>query len=226
MKKESDSWMLTFCDLLMLLLTFFVLLYSMSSIYPEYLKILKKSFLRTTVWGIGGLSATEMREIREVMLILKSLKFVSSGIPYKKALKENEYKKLEEILGHDVWIRSRQGGASIVFRGDMLFDSGKAELKKECLPVLEKIAKVINFTVCPISIEGHTDDRPIHTPKYPSNWELSLFRASSVLKYFMDKKINPSRFSIGGYAHTRPLYPNNSEENRAKNRRVEIVFWR
>lgn len=106
----------------------------------------------------------------------------------------------------------------------VLFDSGSAELKEDIKPLLNIIADSLKFYRGLIMVEGHTDDRPINTPRYPSNWELSTSRAVSVLKYWIDNKmILPGDIVAAGYADTKPIESNETEGGRAKNRRVEIL---
>lgn len=121
-----------------------------------------------------------------------------------------------EAHGKIVVIRIRERGS---------FSSGSARLRPQIIPVIDKIRKIIKQTKGEIRIAGHTDDRPIKTPIYPSNWELSGARAASVLREIIaNKDMDESRFSIYGLAYTRPLVPNNSASNRARNRRVEIMI--
>ena len=91
--------------------------------------------------------------------------------------------------------------------------------------MLDQIAVAIDDTTNDICIAGHTDNLPIHSERYPSNWELSAYRGLTVLNYFLEENgLPPSRFSVGGYGASRPLKPNSSKENSAINRRVEIIF--
>src|SRR5690606_8321240 len=107
----------------------------------------------------------------------------------------------------------------------ILFDSGQAELKPDGLPFLDKISLLLSKIPNYVRVEGHTDNRPISTVQYPSNWELSGARASSVIRHILDSgEFNPSRFIAAGYGDTRPIVPNTSSENWQKNRRVEIVI--
>jgi chemotaxis protein MotB len=116
-------------------------------------------------------------------------------------------------------------GARIRFENAVLFDFGRAKLNPAGLIFLDQIAAVINQIPCPIRIEGHTDNVPIHTKQFPSNWELSTARAVNVVKYFVDSSnIEPQRLSAVGYGASKPLFPNDSADYRAKNRRVEIVL--
>lgn len=106
-----------------------------------------------------------------------------------------------------------------------LFDLGVADLSPEGMPLLEKIGEIISKTPYFIRIEGHTDNLPIHTEQFPSNWELSATRAVNVLRYFSEAhQISPQRLSAVGFAEFHPLVPNDAGDQRAKNRRVEIIF--
>lgn len=106
-----------------------------------------------------------------------------------------------------------------------LFDSGVAAISPGAYPLLEKIGAIIAKTAYFIRIEGHTDNMPIRTPVFPSNWELSTARAVNVLRYFIKThKIDPQRLAAVGFGEYQPLASNNTHANRAKNRRVEIIF--
>lgn len=106
-----------------------------------------------------------------------------------------------------------------------LFDLGAAEVSADALPLLQKIGAIISKTEYLIRIEGHTDNLPIRTAQFPSNWELSTARAVNVLRHFIENhRIDPRRLAAEGFSEFNPLVPNDCPENRAKNRRVEIIF--
>lgn len=115
----------------------------------------------------------------------------------------------------------------IILTGDLLFASGRAEIKPAALKSLQKIIPLVAQTPYMVNVVGHTDDVPIRSTRFPSNWELSLVRASEVARYLMEKSGLPARrFYITGHASFLPLKPNTTPENRAANRRVEIVLTR
>ncbi len=121
-----------------------------------------------------------------------------------------------ETKGRKIIIRVQEKGS---------FASGSAELQTEFYPVLDKLVTILKGIEGSISIEGHTDDVPIKTARFPSNWDLSVARALEVAHgLFDDGQLDPSRFSVAGFADTQPLVPNDNSENRARNRRVEIVL--
>ena len=106
-----------------------------------------------------------------------------------------------------------------------LFDAGSADISSQAIPLLQKIGAIIADTAYEVRVEGHTDDIPIETNRYPSNWELSTARAVNVLRYIIDAYRIPSeRLSAAGFGEHQPVAANNSPMNRAQNRRVEIVF--
>jgi chemotaxis protein MotB len=117
-------------------------------------------------------------------------------------------------------------GLVLRFQDSVLFEKSKADILSQTLGALKEIAKILKTTDNPIRIEGHTDDLPINTVKYPSNWELSTTRATNVLRFLIQEGLPGNRLSAVGYGEFRPLVPNDSEENRKKNRRVDLVLIR
>jgi len=113
----------------------------------------------------------------------------------------------------------------IILAGDLLFDSGQAELKTEAKRKLSDIAPIIRGKPYLVNVVGHTDDVPIHTAPFPSNWELSVVRACTVARFFIEEmEVPPEKFYLSGHSHFQPVAQNTSEENRAANRRVEIII--
>ena len=125
--------------------------------------------------------------------------------------------KLVSVKRNDYWI-------ALEMNSELLFLSGEATLSQKAGPVLEKIAEVINPLPNAINVEGHTDNIPIGTLKFPSNWDLSSARATSVVQEFVKAGINPTRLSAIGYGEFHPIGDNNTEEGRFKNRRVILVL--
>jgi chemotaxis protein MotB len=115
----------------------------------------------------------------------------------------------------------------IILTGDVLFDSGSDMIKPGAVRSLQRVAELIKQTPFVINVVGHTDDRPIQTERFPSNWELSLARASRVARFMIDEMgLPPSRFFVSGHASFQPVKTNDTEQNRASNRRVEIIITR
>ena len=131
----------------------------------------------------------------------------------------------EEIKDKKIKLEMKDKGLVITVLQEVLFDSGKAELRKECFPILDKVGEILNVELRRhnIGIEGHTDNIPITHSIWKDNWELSLHRAYSVLKYLESTGIDPERLNASGYGEYKPVASNNTEEGKQLNRRVEIV---
>ena len=138
-----------------------------------------------------------------------------------------EERLAQEIKDKDISLKMNEKGLVITFVADVLFDSGKAKIKSGALGGLDKVAKILqeNVPQLNIGIEGHTDNVPIKSSGWKSNWELSTARALSVLHYLVDEKdISPDRVSAIGYGEYKPVASNDTKEGRQLNRRVEIVI--
>lgn len=132
----------------------------------------------------------------------------------------------KEIKDKQVRLSMEEKGLVITFVSEVLFDSGKANLKPEAFSSLDKVAKILvdNVPDNNIGVEGYTDNQPIKHSKWKSNWELSAYRALSVLEYLEGKGVNPERLSASGYGEYKPVASNDTAEGRQMNRRVEIVI--
>jgi chemotaxis protein MotB len=143
------------------------------------------------------------------------------------AQKTLEERLAQEIQDKQVKLEMAEKGLVITVVGDLLFDSGKANIRPEAQPILNKVAGVLTENVPDfnIGIEGHTDNVPIKRSGWKTNWELSSARALSVLHYLVNEKgIDPSRLSAVGYGEYRPVVSNDTKSGRQQNRRVEIVI--
>jgi chemotaxis protein MotB len=143
-----------------------------------------------------------------------------------RAKSELEDRLKNEINDKEVTVQRLQKGLVITFVSEVLFDSGKADLRKDSYEKLDKVASVIE-TVVPdlnVGIEGHTDNEPIKRSGWKSNWELSAHRALSVLHYLTERNISGERLAAIGYGEYRPVETNDTKDGRQKNRRVEIVI--
>lgn len=143
-----------------------------------------------------------------------------------RAKEELEKRLQDEINNKQVKVEMQDKGLVITFVSEVLFDSGKAKLRKDSFPKLDKVASVLNTTVADLNvgIEGHTDNQPIKKSGWKSNWELSTARALSVLHYLSDKSVAEPRLAAIGYGEYKPVASNDTKEGRQKNRRVEIVI--
>ncbi|NOY52949.1 MAG: OmpA family protein [Deltaproteobacteria bacterium] len=216
------GWLATFSDMMTLLLTFFVLLLSMSSMDQQRIKEAIGS-LQGSLGVLQGGTKTEIN-VRE---LIPSLEIVEVARRKLIAQNFNEVRKWLTKLKMEEKVRAglTKDGIRLHIDSRLLFRVGGAEINPEAIPVLDKIAEVLRSNRAVVQIEGHTDNVPIHTARYPSNWELSTARAVNVLRYFVEKeKIDPARFSAVGYGAMRPIASNDTPEGRATNRRVMLLL--
>jgi chemotaxis protein MotB len=189
----------------------------------EVLKIILVLFLCTFFCGCSFIFQTgrrsDVQKIEELSAQLDELD---------QAKKILEDRLSQEIQDKQVKLKMMEKGLVITFVADILFDSGKAKLKKEAFPTLDKVARVLkeNVAELKVGIEGYTDNEPIKISGWESNWELSTGRALSVLHYLSDERgILPSRLSVIGHGEYQPVADNATKEGRKLNRRVEVVIY-
>lgn len=221
----APAWMATFSDLATLLLTFFVLLLSFAEMDAQRFKIMAGSM--KDAFGIQH-DRPGMFEARSTTPIEIFDEGVPPGTMNKKQLKA--VKRLKEFirkrkLEGDIEVDNSDRGMLLRLKDNLTFAAGEAELKPEARPVLAEIRRMLDAFPAGLSVEGHTDNRPIRNGRFPSNWELSTARAVAVLRGLEGKAKLPSdKVSVVGHADRRPLVDNDTAEHRATNRRVEIVF--
>ena len=218
-EEDERGWLLTYADMVTLLLTFFVMLVAMSHMSTERFQQIIRSLKLTlgaqaTEPGALG-KAGEYGAYRWEIRKLKLFDHTPLLIDLHKAFKGSK----------DVEIETQGRKVILRVKGKVLFATGSADLNPAAIPVLKRIAKIVKeHPEYRLDIKGHTDPRPIHTAKFASNWELSALRATTVLRFMLSQGIDPHRMTATGYADTEPLVPNTSEENMARNRRVEFVL--
>ena len=227
---DPNAWMVTFSDLVMLLLTFFVMLLTMSSMDTKMLKDIRSSLdAAAGLLEYSGLRGVDSlaKFVQEYHDSNKSIVIDQDRLKAMIPLTELDKLMSEQIkdLSQLIDITDDERGIVLSLQENILFDPGEAKIKKDFFHVLDSIFTAIDSCPNDILIMGHTDNIPIKSKIYESNWELSSYRALSVLEYFLKEKgLQSSRFSVGGYGPARPLYQNDTPKNRALNRRVEIIF--
>lgn len=215
--ENLERWLLTYADLITLLLAFFVVMYSMSQVDNK-----RFGQMVEALNGVlkGGKVVTQTHDPANLktghgLIKLGDLNLVQQQI-------EERFKEINRQ--GEIKTERTERGLVIHIMESALFRQGSAKLEPGAIEVLDVVAEKIRPLPNHIRIEGHTDDRPINTPVYPSNWELSSARATEVVRYYMHyHQLAPDRISALGYGEYRPVHPNNSIENRALNRRVDIV---
>jgi chemotaxis protein MotB len=211
-------WLLTYADMITLMLALFIILFAMSTIsrvkVQQFAKLVSAGF--ENVWSVnqppnGGTNGEQSFN-------------ASANIP---AI-ERELQQYVQAhkLQKQVEVHVDKRGLVITLLSDKTFyNSGSAQLRPEALPILDAVDGFLKRTDNLIRVEGNTDNVPIHTMLYPTNWELSVARAVGVVRYLVEHDgLNPTRISAAGYGQYRPRVPNTSDANRQENRRVDIVL--
>jgi chemotaxis protein MotB len=218
--KGAPAWMTTFSDMTTLLLTFFILLLSMASLDQRKIK----QAIGSLQGALGVLAEGRRTEMSQEEIISR-IEFVTQTESSSKQIMQGMRNYMEQAnLSSEVSVVETEKGFSVRIMDSVLFESGSATLLDSAKPLLDKLLGVIRESPYHVMVEGHTDDIPINTDEFQSNWELSTARATSVVKYFINKGAKPEKLSAAGYSQYHPLVPNITPENRAKNRRVEINF--
>jgi chemotaxis protein MotB len=217
--ENSERWLLTYADMITLLLALFIVLFSISVVNKSKLEALQKSLGVHPATGVPDYGQPP----KTPGVTPVALATPNAGL---EALKEQLEKALADAgLAKSATFTVDQFGLSVQLTDGVLFDSAKATLLPGGIQVLAVIGPIIAKKTNAISIQGHTDDKIIATAQYPTNWELSTARATSVLRYLLAAdKIAPARLSATGYADTHPLVPNTNDANRARNRRVTVLI--
>ncbi|OGI08570.1 MAG: hypothetical protein A2Y40_04575 [Candidatus Margulisbacteria bacterium GWF2_35_9] len=226
-QEEEGGWILTFSDMMTLLLAFFVLLYSMSKIDTDKYQGIVES-LKSTLTGAVTTEKPQGHIIQDTDLKVEAENIENLNNVLEKEMKDilnqiNEFIAVNN-LSSKINAFSNQDGVVVKIADDVLFNSGEAEFNPDSKVLLNYLVELVHRFPYPIRVEGHTDNRPINTDKFPSNWELSTIRACNVIRYFIEKGLNPRLFSAEGFAEFRPIGDNNTDSGRSKNRRVELIY--
>ena len=229
-KREEDRdnherWMISYSDFITLLFAFFVVMYATSSVnegkYRTFGASLSDAFLNKT--------SAPPKSSR----LLPSRPVPESG---KSLLAEQRREKMQGIAQNilsvmsplvnagKVRVMQSNIGVTVEINASLLFKSGEADLEPKSVKALQAVAQVLKNDNHDIKVMGYTDDTPIRTPSFPSNWELSSARASSVVRLFAANGIDPARMVVEGYAENHPVDSNDTAAGRARNRRVTVMI--
>lgn len=232
--ENHERWLVSYADFITLLFAFFVVMYAISSVNEGKYKVLSNSlsnaFTNTTaqpggqpIAVIQGAPPIPPRPIAK-----------PDKLPDQKKVEQRQ--KMKNIAGTimealqplvaqgKVRLLETSRGVTIEINDSILFQPGQAKLQAASINAMLAIAQVLAASDFPITIEGHTDNVPISTPQFPSNWELSAMRATTVLRLFNDGGVGAERLTAIGYGETRPVETNTTLEGRARNRRVSILI--
>jgi chemotaxis protein MotB len=201
---DDQNWLITLSDLLSLLLVFFIIFFALSRVPAK--KKESPLYSKTN----AGISAPASR---------------SKPNPPMETIQKDMRTTVAQLgMDDQVVIQGGEQEILISLKDNVTFHIGEADILSGSEPILNTIAQIVKrYPTFQVEIDGHTDDQPINTKRFPSNWELSVARATSVLKYLIiSHGLDPARFTIKGNADQRPLSSNSTPEQRAQNRRVEI----
>ncbi len=206
---EQELWLITYADLITLLLCFFILLFSSANIDQN-------------VWDQIKASYSSKTKSKKVSTPLSEIKYQLDSM------------LMQEVKSNSLEIENKDNAINMRFLSNSFYNSGDAKLLPEGKEIVDKIFDVIDAVNkrkkadFQIDVEGHTDDNPISNLQYPSNWELSVARASNVVRYLIDRGMTPGRLKASGYADTQPVVPNRNPKgepipaNQSVNRRVVL----
>jgi chemotaxis protein MotB len=215
----SGGWQLIYTGFVLIMLSFFIMLTSFASLQKAKVTRFAHAFSSAVRVFQGGKSLENGDTANEADINLVAAEDQVARL-FERVSSLSERQQL-----NGVGIERSRRGVVMTLSDTMLFDSGSAELSQIAYPLLEKIGGIIAGVSVPVEIEGHTDNMPIRTGRFPSNWELSTARAINVLRFFIDRnRADARRISAAGRSEYQPLCTNDTAENRARNRRVEIIF--
>jgi len=229
---SSERWLVTYADLITLLLIFFIVMYTMSKVDAAKFEAVASSLSQV----LQGKSTAQIVDAPGPSFVPGQ----SGAVPPQTAGQGNqaaEQQSLEEIarklsqevqkdekLALNIVIYQQERGLVISFKDAILFPSGSATLLPESRDILLRVVNSLQGIPNYVRVEGHTDNRPINNPRFPSNWELSVLRATNVLHLMVENGIDADRISATGYGEYRPIVPNLSAKEMGMNRRVDIVI--
>jgi chemotaxis protein MotB len=227
---HDERWLVSYADFITLLMVLFVILYSMGQVDVEKYKRLADSM--RSAFTLGGAEQVVDSQINQAGGTSQdgtSKPIVVPGIPEGPTQSEEVAGELTTMLasqnlGNQVSVQTNIEGVMISLSEKLIFQEGQADLPAEALPVLDTIVSMLRPINNKIRLIGHTNDSPSSNPTYPTNWELSLARAMSVARYMINAGIAPERFIVSGESEYAPVFPNDTEQHKTLNARVEIII--
>ncbi|MGE5465788.1 MAG: flagellar motor protein MotD [Ignavibacteria bacterium] len=234
--ENHERWLVSYADFITLMFAFFVVMYAISQVNEGKYRILSDT-LASAFRNVPGSAAGTFEAInpaapRPIAVPIRSIKpTIKTDEKTRQKVEKlrNIAKDVSEALAPLVKegkVRITQGalGVTIDINANVLFAPGDARLDVGAVRALFAVAQILAPTEFPITVEGHTDNTPISTPQFPSNWELSGVRASSVVRLFIDAGVDARRMTVAGYADQRPVAENTTPDGRQRNRRVAILI--
>ncbi|MFZ5861406.1 MAG: flagellar motor protein MotB [Nitrospirota bacterium] len=215
--ENHERWLISYADFITLLFAFFVVMYSTSSVNAGKLRAVADA-MNSAFNPFVTLSATNIR------LMESRIGTEMFDVDMKRYFKIQETVRLIDAGKSNITVAKDSRGLVIRISDTLVFEPGRADILPQNSELLDRVAALLAEIPNQIIVEGHTDNVPIRTPQFPSNWELAVARATTIVRYFVEHRtIDPQRIAIGGYGEFRPIAWNDTPEGRAKNRRVDIV---
>jgi len=223
-EEPTDRWLVSYADFITLLFAFFVVMYSISNVNVGKYRVLSDSVSTAfsaqsnSPFPIGSQLGVSVQRAPIAVGLIGQTGLVSmqeTAAKLDDRLKQWVKKGKIAVSGNEKWLE-------IEIKSNLLFNSGNAVLSPAAADIISELTDVIKTTNNPLYVSGYTDDVPIGTNRYPTNWELSAARSASVVRLLAQNGINPARMGAIGYAEFRPIAANDTELNRQKNRRVVI----
>ncbi|MEC9412904.1 MAG: flagellar motor protein MotD [Pseudomonadota bacterium] len=242
--ENHERWLVSYADFITLLFAFFVVMYSISSVNEGKYRVLSDTLEAVFSEPVRSKDPIQIGEISRGKgeIVIEPLAPVVPETPLPEVVStfppkatDNDIRTINDlskqfssalsdwIKSDDVMIKQGEDWLELEIKSRVLFESGEARLARPAIPVLGEIASILQKSANPIQVEGFTDNNPINTPRFPSNWELSAARAASVVHLLDRYGIQPDRMSAIGYGEYKPIASNDTEAGRQKNRRVVLV---
>ena len=235
--ENHERWLVSYADFITLLFAFFVVMYSISSINEGKYKIMSQALIgvftdaerSTKVIPIGE---ERPLSVRPAQPLIKDSEQVDAGLSQTsadplKTITDEVMQAFGDLIKSDqMTVRGNELWIEIELSSSLLFGSGDAMPSDVAFNLIEKVANIIKPFANPVHVEGFTDDQPIRTAQYPTNWELSSARAASIVRLLAMEGVNPARMASVGYGEFQPIASNTTQQGRAKNRRVVLVISR
>lgn len=220
-EEGAAEWLLTYSDMVTLLLTFFVMLFSMATVDTQKFIQLSNSLRSAFLYESKGDDFLRNNSGKDFVGITAAEKEKKLRNAVQKITEEMERLEISEYVS----IIEEQESLVLRFDSVVLFDLGKADILPSGKQVLMKLGDILKELDNEIVIEGHTDNLPINTVLFPTNWELSTKRATNVVIFFVENSgLDPVKLTASGRGEFKPIKPNDTEENRSKNRRIDIII--
>jgi chemotaxis protein MotB len=225
--ENHERWLISYADFITLLFAFFVVMYAISAVNIGKYKVFSDA-LGNAFGGQGSATPVNTQ--------VQNLPIPNPGLKRRTELLRKEKEQMtrlaQDLLSTmaplvkegKVRVTQNSRGVSVEINASVLFDPGEARLMPESVEALRAVANLLKSDGHDVQVEGHTDNQPIANPRYPSNWELSSVRASSVVRLFIDAGVAPTRLTAVGFSSNQPVADNDTPLGRARNRRVAVTI--